>query len=86
MQVAEKQRLARAAGPMRKELRHHLAYLEGHIKQIEEEIDKTVRRSEAWRRKREIVRSVPGFGRHFSAMGWPKCRSWAPSTASRLGL
>ena len=27
-----------------------------------------MRRSEAWRRKREIVRSVPGFGQHFSAM------------------
>ena len=68
MLVAEKQRLARDAGTMRKELRHHIAYLEGRIKQIEEDIDKTVRRYDAWRRKREIVRSVPGFGRHFSAM------------------
>ena len=36
--------------------------------QIAEEIVKTVRRSEAWRRKREIVRSVPSFGLLFSAM------------------
>jgi transposase len=68
MLVAEKQRLARAGGAMGKELRHHIAYLEGRIKQLEQDIDKTVRRSDAWRRKSEIVRSVPGFGAHFSAM------------------
>jgi transposase len=68
MLVAEKQRLARASNAMRKELRHHIAYLEGRIKEAEEDIDKTVRRSDAWRRKSEIVRSVPGFGKAFCAM------------------
>ena len=68
MMVAEKHRLARASGTMRKELRHHIAYLEGRLKEIEEEIDKTVRRSDAWRRKSEIVRSVPGLGKTFCAM------------------
>jgi transposase len=68
MSVAEKQRLHRASGTMRKELRHHIGYLEGRIKELEQDIDKTVRRSEAWRRKSEIVRSVTGFGPHFSAM------------------
>jgi transposase len=68
MLVAEKQRLGRASGAMRKELRHHIAYLEGRIKELEQDIDKTVRRSEAWRRKSEIVRSVPGFGQAFCAM------------------
>jgi transposase len=47
MLVAEKQRLARASGSMRKELRHHIAYLEGRMKELEEDIDKTVRRSDA---------------------------------------
>lgn len=68
MLVAEKQRMSRASGPMRKDLRHHIAYLEGRIKDSEADIDKTVRRSEAWRRKSEIVRSVPGFGKTFCAM------------------
>ena len=68
MLVAEKQRLHRASGAMRKELRHHIAYLEGRVKDVEEDIDKTVRRSDAWRRKSEIVRSVPGFGKAFCAM------------------
>ena len=68
MLVAEKQRLTRAAGSMRKELRHHIAYLEGRIKEAEADIDKTVRRSDGRRRKSEIVRSVPGFGKAFCSM------------------
>jgi transposase len=72
MLVAEKQRLSRALASMRKPLRHHIAYLEGRIKELEDEIDKTVRRSEAWRRKNEIVRSLPGCGKSFSAMALAK--------------
>lgn len=68
MLVAEKQRRKRASGSMHKDLRHHIAYLEGRIKALEQEIDKTVRRSDGWRRKSEIVRSVPGFGKKFCAM------------------
>lgn len=68
MLVAEKHRLNRAAATLRKELRHHIAYLEGRIKDLEADIDKTVRRSDAWRRKSELVRSVPGLGKTFSAM------------------
>jgi transposase len=68
MLVAEKQRLHRGSGTMRKELRHHIAYLEGRIKDVEADIDKTVRRSDGWRRKSEIVRSVPGLGKTFCAM------------------
>jgi transposase len=68
MLVAEKQRLKRASGSMHKELRHHIAYLKGRIKGLEQEIDKTVRRSDGWRRKSAIVRSVPGFGKKFCAM------------------
>jgi len=50
---------------VRKELRQHIAYLEGRITQIDDDIDKTVRRSEAWRRKREVLRSFPGVGKVF---------------------
>lgn len=66
MKVAEEQRLQRASAPVRKELRHHIAYLEGRIKQSEDDIDKTVRRSEAWKHKRELLRSMPGVGKVFS--------------------
>jgi transposase len=68
MLVAEEHRLQRASAQVRKELRHHISYLEGRLKDIEEEIDKTVRRSGAWRRKRDIIHSVPGLGKVFCAM------------------
>src|SRR5260370_710374 len=67
-QVAEEHSMMHALGPVRKELRHHIGYLEGRLKQIAEDIDKTVRRSAGWRRKSEIVRSVPGFGKVFCSM------------------
>jgi transposase len=72
MLVAEKHRLNRALGSIRKPLRHHIAYLEGRIKELEQDIDRTVRRSDVWRRKSEIVRSMPGFGKTFSAMALAK--------------
>lgn len=68
MLVAERHRLTRALASLRKPLRHHIAYLDGRIKELEQDIDRTVRRSEAWRRKSELVRSVPGFGKTFCAM------------------
>ena len=65
MRVAEQQRLKRSSAQVRKELRQHIAYLEGRITQIDDDIDKTVRRSEAWRRKSEVLRSFPGVGKVF---------------------
>ncbi len=65
MRVAEQQRLQRASAQVGKELRRHIAYLEGRITQADDEIDKTVRRSEAWRRKSEVLRSFPGVGKVF---------------------
>ena len=46
-------------------MRRHIAYLEGRITQVDDEIDQTVRRSEAWRRKSEVLRSFPGVGKVF---------------------
>lgn len=66
MKVAEEHRLQRAGTQLRKAVRQHIAYLEKRIKQIEDEIDKTVRRSQAWQRKREVLHSFPGVGKVFS--------------------
>lgn len=72
MLVAERHRLNRALGSLRKPLRHHIAYLEGRLKELERDIDRTVRRSETWRRKSEIVRSMTGCGNTFSAIALAK--------------
>lgn len=68
MLVAEEHRLQHAVPELRKEVRHHISYLKGRLQDLEDEIDKTVRRSEAWRRKSEILRSVPGVGKVLSSM------------------
>jgi hypothetical protein len=35
------------------------------ITQVDDEIDETLRRSEAWRSKSEVLRSFPGVGKVF---------------------
>lgn len=68
MLVAEEHRLQRALPELRKDVRHHISYLQGRLKDLENDIDKTVRRSDAWRRKSEILRSVPGVGKVLCSM------------------
>jgi transposase len=81
MRVAEQQRLKRSSAQVRKELRQHIAYLEGRITQIDDDIDKTVRRSEAWRRKSEVLRSFPGVGKVFCTTVLSKLPELARSAA-----
>ena len=81
MRVAEQQRLKRSSAQVRKELRQHIAYLEGRITQIDDDIGQTVRRSEAWRRKSEVLRSFPGVGKVFCTTVLSGCRNWARSAA-----
>jgi transposase len=50
------------------EIKHHLVYLGGRLNDIDKEIDKAVRRSEPWRRKSELLQSVPGVGKVLTAM------------------
>ena len=80
MRVAEQQRLKRSSAQVRKELRQHIAYLEGRITQIDDDIDKTVRRSEAWRRKSESAAQLSGGGCS-APRCCPSCRNWARSAA-----
>jgi transposase len=83
MDGAEQQRLQRTT-LLRKEWRHHIAYLVGRITEIDADIDKTVRRSQAWRRKSEVLRSFPGVGKCSAPRCWPNCRNWARSAAKPL--
>ena len=85
MRVADQQRLARAAGTMRKELRHHIAYLEGRIKRsnrISTRPCGVARRGGARARSCAACRAS---GKGSARWCWRKCRSWARSTASRSG-
>lgn len=63
MLVAERQRLGRAAeGRLRKSLKRLIGALEKELGEIDGDIDQAVRASPVWRRKEDLMRSVPGVG------------------------
>jgi transposase len=65
----EKNRLATAEGAaLRQKIKPHTVYLGGRLNEMDNEIDKTVRRSDPWRRKRELLPSRPGVGKMVTAI------------------
>lgn len=63
MLVAERQRLGRTRQPsLTKSLKRLIAALEKELGEIDGDIDKTVRASPLWRRKEDLLKSVPGIG------------------------
>lgn len=63
MTTMEKNRLAIApTEKMRKSIRKHIEYLERALELADDDIDKNVRSSRAWREQEELLRSVPGIG------------------------
>ena len=60
--TSEKNRLKRAAGRVRGDIKEHIEWLEGRKDSLDEEIDRLIRSSSAWRPKDDLLRSVPGVG------------------------
>lgn len=64
MLVAEKQRLGRAVAlSLKKSLQRLIRALQKELEQIDGDIDQAVRSSSVWRRKEDLLQSVPGVGR-----------------------
>lgn len=63
MLTAEKNRLHRANGAVRADLKAHIRFLTGRLKNVEKELRTLVEESPVWRTKDELLRSVPGVGR-----------------------
>ena len=60
---AERQRLAQATTPaVRRDLRQHVAWLERRVTDGDDEMQKRIQKSAAWRAKEDLLRSVPGIG------------------------
>jgi transposase len=60
---AERQRLGRALEPrLKKSLRRLITALEKELGEIDGDIDQAVRASPVWRRKEQLLQSVPGVG------------------------
>lgn len=63
MLAAEENRRASASEGVRPRIEAHLGWLREELKQIDDQLDQTLRQSPLWRAKENLLRSVPGVGR-----------------------
>lgn len=67
MLVAEKTRLLQAEGQgrqmLRKKIKSHIKFLERDLKMLDSDLDDTLKKSEIWREKDDLLQSVPGIGK-----------------------
>jgi transposase len=68
MLVAEKSRLLQAEGQgrrqsLRRKIRNHIRFLERELKLLDSDLDDTLKKSDIWREKDELLQSVPGVGK-----------------------
>jgi transposase len=68
MLVAEKVRRYRAAPSVRQNLNANIDWLQGLIRELDNELDHSIRSSPVWREKDDLLRSVPGIGPVLSAV------------------
>ena len=66
MLVAEKNRLGSAATAVRPRIEAHIVWLEQELKDLDQGLRQTVRRSPVWRKKDDLLRTVPGVGEQLS--------------------
>lgn len=61
---AEQRRLAQApaTGPVTRNLRTHIRWLDRQVRDVDDEISGAVQRSPVWRVQEDLLRSVPGIG------------------------
>ena len=62
MITAERNRLSRASRLLRKEITAHIRWLEGRLKQRDQDLGRMLRNSPLWRDKENLLRGVPGVG------------------------
>ncbi len=63
MLVAERNRLATALPPVRRNITKHVTWLERQLKDVDRDLDQAVQASPVWRTKENLLRSIPGIGR-----------------------
>ena len=70
MLVAEKSRLLQAAGRgrqgLRRQIKSHISYLERELKELDSDLDDTIKKSPFWREQDDLLQSVPGIGKQTS--------------------
>lgn len=68
MLVAEKSRLLQAEGQgrrqsLRRKIRNHIKFLERELNILDSDLDGTLKKSDIWREKDDLLQSVPGIGK-----------------------
>jgi transposase len=63
MLIAERQRLHHVdRGPVARNLRHHIRWLEKCVSDVDDELTRQIQRSTVWRAHEDLLRTVPGIG------------------------
>lgn len=74
MRVQETLRLGTAASkPLQKSLNQHIAWLDKRIAELDDDLTKRLRESDAWRAKDDLLRSIPGVGAVTTTTMLAKC-------------
>ena len=60
---AERNRLQLAVGPVRSDLKQHIAFLVRRLKDIDRDLEGRLRESPVWREREKLLKAVPGVGR-----------------------
>ena len=63
MITAEGNRLATAAKPVRKDIEEHVSWMRRRLKDVDDDLYTSLKKSSVWRVKEQILKSVPGVGR-----------------------
>ena len=62
MLVAEKNRAGAARDRIRPQLQEHIRWLERHLKELDQDLEDSIRSSPAWRTQEQLLNSAPGVG------------------------
>jgi transposase len=63
MLTAETNRLGVARGPVQRDIRQHIRWLERRLHDVDAELEAAIQASPIWRAKDDLLQSVPGVGR-----------------------
>lgn len=66
MLVAEKSRLGTATSSVRKSIRKHIEWLKNELKDVDRDLDETIKKSPVWRAKDKLLQTAPGVGNGLS--------------------
>src|SRR5262245_27888947 len=62
MLTAEQNRRRTAPAAIRADIQAHIAWLQGRLKGLDQDLDRALRSSPLWREHEDLLRSVPGIG------------------------